>query len=418
MRLLRRLPGSDVWGHGALVFAAFFVLNVGNYVFYALAGRTLTIGGFGEFMSLVALVIIVAAPALVFQNVLGKIVADVASAGHEDAIASIARGTERFALVVAAAILVAAAVLHGPIVALLHVSDPSLIALSAAAACCGFVLPLLRGILQGASRFGDLAGSMLFEGFARIAFVVPFARIAGVRGAIAALVCSQLFPAIAAAIRLRLVWRGTSGSFDARRAWRAAAGTGAGFFAIMLMLYFDVVLVRHYFPADVAGLYSGVALIGRAIFTGVAFVPMVAIPKIVARNAAGASVRPVAALGIAVALGASVVAIGLVVLVPHRVLAAVGGAGFLPAAPWLLPYATAASALAAANIVVAIRVGLHRFTHVVPLVVVAFAEIAIVATYHATIEQVLLTILCGHASALIATVAVTFAERRARSAPV
>jgi O-antigen/teichoic acid export membrane protein len=414
---LARLLRSDIWRHGSLVFVAILVLNVANYVFYALAGRALPVGEYGEFMSLVALTIIATAPALVAQNALSKLIADVAAAGDQAPVAGIARATQRFALAVSAALFVLAIVLRGPLAVLVHATDPLLVPLAAAAAVVAFVVPLQRGIFQGAGRFGDLAASMLIEGTARIAIVVPLARAAGVRGALGALLLSLLVPAGTSALRFRMLWPLVARrTLDLRRAWLAALGTGAGFLALIVMLYFDVILVRHYFAPEIAGLYSGVSLVGRAVYTAVAFVPMIAIPKIVARRASGASARPVALLGVAVALAAAAGAVGIVAFAPGRVIAAVGGAPFRPAAPLLLPYAFAASALAAANVAVAVRVGLHRFGHVAPLVTIALAEIVTVVLRHARITDVLWTIVIGHSAGLLSTLVVTALERGPRRA--
>jgi len=235
-----------------------------------------------------------------------------------------------------------------------------------------------------------------------------------VRGALIALLLSLFVPFGASALRIRLVWPHVAPhGLDLRRSLIAAAGTGAGFLALTVMLFFDVILVRHYFDAQSAGLYSAVSLVGRAIYTGVGFVPMIAIPKIVSRRAGGVSARPVALLGAGVAVAAAVGGIGLVTLVPERVVGLVGGAAFRPAAPYLLPYAVAASALAAANVAVAVRVGFHRFGHVVPLMLIACGEIVAVVVRHARITDVLTTIVVGHCAALLATLAAAAFEHHA-----
>ncbi|HEX3463937.1 MAG TPA: hypothetical protein VHS78_07820 [Candidatus Elarobacter sp.] len=411
---MKRLVRSDIGRHGALVFGALFALNVGNYVFYALAGRALPVAEYGELMSLVALTLIATAPAVVGQNALSKLVADVAATGNADSVARIAQATQRFAYTLAALLFAVALVAREPLARLVHASDPLLVPLAAAATAGAFVVPLQRGVFQGAARFGDLAVSMLIEAGTRIVAIVPLARAAGVRGALIALLLSVFVPFLASAVRIRLVWRHVSArGTDLRRALIAAAVTGAGFLALTVMLYFDVILVRHYFDAQTAGLYGAVSLVGRAIYTGVAFVPMIAIPKIVSRRAGGVSARPVALLGAGVAILAALGGIGLSALFPERVVALVGGAAFRPAAPYLLPYAVAASALAAANIAVAVRVGLHRFGHVAPLAVIACGEIATVAVRHARITDVLATIVVGHSAALLATLAAAAFEHRA-----
>jgi O-antigen/teichoic acid export membrane protein len=411
-KLLARAASSDIGRQGTLLFFALLVLNASNYVFYALAARALPIADYGILMALLSLMIVMTAPALVAQNSLSKLVADVAATGNLATVGGLARSTQRFAGIVAGAVFVIAVLLRGPIGALVHATDPLLVPLMAAVAAGAIVVPLQRGVFQGASRFGELALSMLVESAVRVATVVPLARIAGIRGALVALTLAFFAPAITSAVRARAVWpHAQLGGLDLRRAFVAVLQTGSGFLAVITMLYFDVILVRHYFDSYDAGLYSGVSLVGRAIFAGVAFVPMVVIPKVVSRRASGESIRPVVFLAAGVMAAAAFCAIGIVAFAPERVLSILGGPAFRPAAPYLLPYAFAATILATVNVAVAIRVGLHRFAHVIPLVVILLGEVIMVTLRHQQISDVLWVIVVGHTAALVATVAVTAFER-------
>lgn len=410
--VLARALRSDLGRHGALLFVALLVLNVSSYVFYALAGRVLAVVDYGALMSLISLMLVITAPAMVAQNSLSKLVADVAAAGDPAAVAGLARSTQRFAALVAVAVFGVGLVLRGPIGALLHATDPFLVPLIAAVAAGAIVVPLQRGLFQGAGRFGELAFSMLVESLVRIAAVVPLARMAGIRGALGALALSLFAPAISSTLRAGAIWphaplRGP----DLRRAFFAALKTGTGFLALTTMLYFDVILVRHFFDSYAAGLYSEVSLAGRAIFTGVAFVPMIVIPKVVSRRARGESVRPIVFAAIGIMALAAFAAIGIVALAPERVLSILGGPAYRPAAPYLLPYAFAASALAAANVAVSIRAGFHRFAHVAPLIAIVTGEIVTVALRHRSIVDVLWVIVIGHTMALLVTLVPMAFER-------
>jgi O-antigen/teichoic acid export membrane protein len=406
--LLRRGVKSDVGRHGLMVLVATVAVSVANFMFYSLAGRFVDVVGYGTLMSLVSLALIVTAPAMVAQNTLAKLTADLVAAGDLQVVGGLARKVFTYAVAVAAALFAGAIVLREPIAHLVHVSDPLLIPLAALAAAATFVVPIQRGVLQGASRFGDLSLSMLLEAVVRTATIVPLARLAGARGGLIAFAISMLLPLIFSALRTSRLWPACgagSRTIDLRRFARAGFETGSGFLAVTTMLYFDVVLVRHYFDAYDAGLYSAASVVGRAIFTGVAFIPMVLIPKIIHRRVRRVSVRPIAALGIGVTAAAALVAIAIVVAAPQRVITLVSGKAYMSAAPYLLPYAVAVSALAGANVFAAVRVGLHRFGHVVPLAVVAVAEIGAVAVRHSTIGDVLWIIVCGHIAALLVTVA-------------
>lgn len=391
-----------------MVLAATVAVSVANFLFYSLAGRFVDVAGYGTLMSLVSLALIVTAPAMVAQNTLAKLTADLVAAGDLQVVGSLARKVLTYALIVAGALFVSAIVLRDPIAHLVHVSDPFLIPLAALATSATFVVPIQRGVLQGASRFGDLSLSMFLEAAVRTIAIVPLARAAGARGGLVAFAVSMLLPLIFSAFRTSRLWPAASTAgrtIDVRRFSRAALETGSGFFALTTMLYFDVVLVRHYFDAYDAGLYSAASVVGRAIFTGVAFIPMVLIPKIIHRRASRVSVRPIAVLGIGVTVGAALIAIAIVILAPERVVTLVSGKAYVSAAPYVLPYAVAVSALAGANVAAAVRVGLHRFGHVLPLIVVALGEIGAVALWHAKITDVLWIIVCGHMGALLVTIA-------------
>ena len=412
-KLLARAVLSDIGRHGALLFGALLLANTSSYVFYAWAGRVLPVVDYGVLMSLLSLMLVVTAPAMVAQNSLSKLVADVAAAGHPAVVAGLSRSTELFAAVVAATVLVAGLLLRGPIGELVHTSDPLLTPLIAAAAAGAIVVPLQRGVFQGASQFDELAFSMLIESFVRVATVVPLAQIAGVRGALGAMALSLVAPAIASAVRARVIWpHAKLVGPNLRSAFLAALKTGTGFLALTTMLYFDVILVRHYFDSYAAGLYSEASLVGRAIYTGVAFVPMLVIPKVVSRRASGASISPVVLLAVIVIGVVALCAITVVAIDPERILLILGGPAFRPAASYLLPYAFASSMLAAASVAVAIRVGLHRFAHVAPLLTILLGEVVAVALWHWRIEDVLRVIVIGHSSALIGGLqAITAFER-------
>lgn len=410
--LLARGARSDIGRHGGMVFIATAVLNVANFAYYSLAGRFIDVAGYGAVMSLVSLVLIVTAPAMVAQNTLAKLIADLVAAGDPRVVARVARRSIQYALIAAAVLVVLAIVLNGPLSNLVHVSDPLLIPFAALAAAGTLVAPVQRGVFQGANRFADLSGSMLLEAFTRMSLIVPLAKIAGARGGMIALALSMLLPVAVFGIRSMRIWPALPGNaIDVRRFMRAAIETGAGFLAMTTMLYFDVILVRHYFDPYDAALYSATAVVGRAIFAGAAFIPMVLVPKIVARRANRESVRMVAIVGVSVTALVAALGITFVAIAPVRVVTLVNGAAYAAAAPYMLPYAFAVSVLAGANVVAAVRVGMHRFNHVLPVIAIAATEMIVVALRHATISDVLWTIVGGHSAALIVLIFFVVFER-------
>ena len=168
----------------------------------------------------------------------------------------------------------------------------------------------------------------------------------------------------------------------------------------MAMLLFDVILVKHYFSARDAGLYGAAALIGRAFYTVVSFVPTVVLPKASGTVAARRSPLPLLFAAGAVTLSCCAVALVLLRIAPNTVIVGIAGSKFLDAAPLVFPYGCATAALATANVFAMYKIGLHRFDFVGPLLVVMAGEVVSVVLRHRVLADVLQTIVVGHALGL------------------
>jgi O-antigen/teichoic acid export membrane protein len=203
---------------------------------------------------------------------------------------------------------------------------------------------------------------------------------------------------------------------DLRRILVTSSGIGCAVVAVNALLFYDVIVVRHFFPALVAGLYGASALVGRALYTVVSFVPTIVLPKAAARSGAGN--RTVTLLAAAVGTAAAIIAgaVAVVALAPQLVVTTLAGKQFASASVLVVPYTAALGALALANIVAMYNIGLRRFAFVTPLCVVAIAEICFVCLWHRSVLMVLTIVLAGHAAAFAATLSGVALESRGQGA--
>ncbi|UFS94389.1 polysaccharide biosynthesis protein [Nocardia huaxiensis] len=156
MSVVRRLP---VVADLTLVTAGAMTANVAGYLLQLLASRWLGVTGYSEFASLLAVQSLCAVPAIALQNVVARELVRGASV-------AVAR---QLTLRCAALVTVVAALLVPIVAAVLKVG----VGASAAALCMTPVLVMLsgeQGILQGRSRFRELAWVL---GGATIARVTP-----------------------------------------------------------------------------------------------------------------------------------------------------------------------------------------------------------------------------------------------------
>ncbi len=386
--------------HAGITFAGTMTANVFNYLFYVLVTRTIGVEAYGTFASIVAVVLILSAPALIPQMVVAKLTTDFSRDANR--LAGLVHAVDRVAMTVsfgAGFVLIALSV---PLAGFLHVADPLLVTFAGLSLIGAMALPFLRGVLQGTSRFSAFALSNVAENFGRALFAPVLGLVAGVRGALAGMALGYAAAAIYTYVAGRAHRHGVKVPFSLRAVARTSAAVALAVFCLNVLLLYDVILAKRYLDAYTAGLYGAAALAARALYAAIAFVPTVLLPQAAERAARGERTRYLflQALGLAVVI--AVAAIGFYALFPSFVITVMASRKFARAAAFLVPFVYAIAMLALANITATYNIARGRMLFVAPLACVALAEIATVALRHRSAYDLLQTIAIGHTLAFLA----------------
>jgi O-antigen/teichoic acid export membrane protein len=252
----------------------------------------------------------------------------------------------------------------------------------------GLALPLLLGEFQGAQRFLAFAGLSTGQAGLKLAAAVMFGIFFGPTGIIAGISLATALIYIAARwmVRRKL-------SIRLRRArWRPAAAYLAvvvpSTLALAVLLSSDVLLVKRFFPDRLAGEYSSVAALGRAIFWGATGVAGVLFPKLIFRESRGQSGSPlISASLVLVALG-GVLAMGVLSLSSKWILTAFAGPAYLNAAGYLPWYAIAMTLLGGAAVLILAQQSRGRPGFLGVLIPLSLLEPALLIVFHKKLMQV------------------------------
>ena len=393
-------PNTRVAAHAGITFVGLLAANVLAYVFYALVSRAIGVEAYGTFSSLVAIVLILSAPAMIAQLVVAKLASDWSS--DPNRLVGLVRAVDRVSLTFAAVAGIALAAVSVPLAGFLHVSDPLLVTLAGLSLCGALALPFLRGVLQGTSRFRAFALSNVAEAGGKALFAPVLGLVAGVRGAVAGMALGYAVAAVATFLAAIPHRRGISIPFSLRTVVHTSAAVALAVFCVNVLLLYDSVLAKHYLDAHTVGLYNAAALAGRALYAVVAFVPVVLLPHSAVRAARRERTRwlLLQALGVSAAIGAAT--IGFFTLFSHFVIAAITSTAFAGAAQFLTPYVYAIAVLSLANVVVTYNISRGRMRFIGPLALVVAGEIASVVLRHRSAADLLQTIVVGHTLALLA----------------
>ncbi len=232
-----------------------------NFAYNVAVARFLGPNGFGHATAVYTLLTLISAVTLSFQIISAKVVAQQSSAeGKYAGYRGFHRGAWACGILVALLMLAFQKAIAG----YLNLPSPMLVVLLAIGAAFYVPLGSRRGYVQGAYGFRRLATNLVLEGAVRLGGSLLLMLLGlGVKGVIAA------NSAAVAAAYLAIVPEAAARIPNPIRLLYALRETSQAivFFAGQVLINnCDIVLVKHYFLPQAAGLYAAVAMVGRVIY--------------------------------------------------------------------------------------------------------------------------------------------------------
>jgi O-antigen/teichoic acid export membrane protein len=401
----RHLLRGDFVRHGLLVFTATMAINVLGYAYHFAISRRIGVEQYGVLSALNAGIMISTVVSQIASTIVIKYAAEFRAVGDRAHLAALVRGLILYGSIASCAVCAAGLVLARPIAAYLKISNVFAVDLTMLIVAIGITTPALRAVFAGIEDFKMFSVSSVLESVLKAVLGISLAYAGfGVVGAIAGWAVgsgvSIAYTIAVLAARFRRV-PGAALYIDLRRLYLTTAGVALATICVTSISYADVLIVKHYADPTTAGLYGALSLSGKILLFVSTFVPTIVLPK--ATRQALSGISPVGvflqALGFILALSGA----GLVVyfFFPTFIITSLAGSSFAPAAPYVFSYGLAMVLLAALNVVVMYKIGIHRFDFVIPLCVCAVAEIVGIAVRHASLSQVIVVLIAGNGVALI-----------------
>jgi O-antigen/teichoic acid export membrane protein len=395
---------SEFVRHSALAFSATLTAQICNFTFHLYNSRALGVVRYGDLFSLINVLLIVQGVfAQMVTFVVVKYAAEYHAVGDRDRLRALCERTLLGTSLGALVVVVTSIALKDPTAAFLHLSDARSVPALGCLVGVWLMLPAVRGVLQGAQDFRRYGTSLIVEGVLLVSFGCGLVAAGhGVPGALLgwalASACSLAYGYVAA--HRYFGARGARLNLDLRRLRQTSGGVAFTLIAITLGLC-DVVLVKHFFAPEVAGLYAAVALCGRIIFFVVGFVPAVILPKASAIAARRESPVPLVRRAFFVLAILAGFALLLLATVPRLIVEALTGDQYLGAAGYVFGYGAAMTLLAGTQIATTYKIGLHRFSYVPWVLLSMFGELVAITLWHATIWNVIYALIAGNGCALL-----------------
>jgi O-antigen/teichoic acid export membrane protein len=318
-----RAPASHKFLGGSLILLIGSVfVSLANFGYNIGVARMLGPADFSHAAAAVTILMLVSAITLAFQLVCTKLVAKEPTVEGK---AAVYQRLRKRAWAIGISLGVFMVLASSVLTAYLRLSSSGIIVLLAVGLTIYVPLGVKRGGLQGTCRFKGLSWNMAAEAILKFVGAMVLIELGfGVLGAVAAISASVVLaywlPDGASELRGPVVPAQPAPMGEARQAIVFFVGQ-------VIISNIDILMVKHFFRPEVAGLYAAIALVGRLLYFGAWSVISAMFPVSAETKDEGGG-QPLLALPLLMVTAMSVVFVLLLAAFPEVVFRSLFGAHF------------------------------------------------------------------------------------------
>ncbi len=377
------------------LFVSTIIVNAGNYAINLILGRVLGPAEFAEASILATAVLMLSFIAVGFQLTAAKYTATYNAENNTSKLYTLTNWLSRRSLDIGIGLCLILLLAIYPIKEFLQFKSVVPLLLVIICIPIYFHLSVSRGLLQGIEKFKNLAFTYISEMAARliVTFLLVFVVIKIQGGwtseaiAIGFLV-SFVITFFVSKQKKRRTIKGLPKE-DLSLIYKFVFVIGIYEFSQILINNSDIILVKHYFENEEAGLYAALALIGRVVFFATWTIVTLLFPKVIQKEKKGEKHSHLfwGSLMIVGGIGCSIILACL--FMDELIINLLFGSAYLSISPLLWKYAVATTLFACANVFAYYYMSLNKYFPVALSVLAGIAQIVLIVLYHNTIEQVI-----------------------------
>ncbi len=385
---VKRIVKNPLFSGSLVMIVGSNVGNVINYVYHLIMGRMLGPSAYGELAVLLSLFGILGVAATALNLVVVKYIS---AAEDEKEIAGLVKWFESNTFRLSLIIFVLIAFISPLAAKFLNVSSFITIILIALAVVISFITTVVRSALQGLLMFTQNVASFLIEHILKLTIGVILVVLGfSVGGAVFALVIATLLSLIVSRKFLSLKPLNSTVPLPVKSVLYYSMPVLFQSIAITSLYSTDLILVKHFFNSQDAGIYAAVSTLGKIIFFTAGPISSVMFPIVSRRHARGEDYqKPLYYSLVATALSAIVVLL-LFQFIPQQTLTVLYGTSYLSGAGLLIYFGIFATLFTLSSLLINFHLSLKRSWVVVFPILAAIAQIIGIWSFHFSLLSVIM----------------------------
>ncbi|HZI95571.1 MAG TPA: oligosaccharide flippase family protein [Candidatus Paceibacterota bacterium] len=264
---LDKIKKDKFFTNSLIFFIGSFLVGIGGYFYQFLMARMLMVEVYGELQSLLAILAVTSVLTGAISTVLTKYTAGFKAKDQLNKIYSLFLLFTKKTLTVAIIFFVIFVLLSGYIAKFLNLTSAFPLIILGAGFLFSFSNSINLGILQGLQKFKELSIISIISVFLKILFAILLIKFGfAINGAVGAVVLAGLIGYLISFYSLKFLFKQKKEEIETKEIFRYSFPV---FFIILfttLLCNVDIILVKHFFSAQIAGEYGALAILGHIIF--------------------------------------------------------------------------------------------------------------------------------------------------------
>lgn len=278
------------------LFLGGFLGSILSFIYNLFLARALTYSDYGTYTSLIAFETLLAIPATTLTTVIVRFAASYLSKNEIDRASLLFKNMLIIWCAISIGLVIAILSLSHLILAYLHITDIRLLIVVAAALGFSYFGVVIRGFLQSLTKFLYLGFINFLSVFSKLAIgglmvISGFGVFGALTGVLSIPVVFIIFGLIPLLFLLTTDYKNKSGKLELKEMAYFGIPVSIGLISLSSFFNTDVILVKHFYPATLAGYYSGLSIVGKVIFYFTGAIPAVMFPLLVRRHTKGESFK-------------------------------------------------------------------------------------------------------------------------------
>jgi len=392
MIFLKKLSGEFMKG-SLILFIMINLYNFLNYFFHFLMARLLGPEDFGTLAVLVSVIYIFMIPSEAIQTIITKYTSRLSAKKNLGAIKDLFYRSVKKGLLVSFlifAIFIPVSLFLSDFLKI----DLSLLALTGLFIFVAFLMPLVRGILQGRKKFVGLGLNMILEASVKIILAVSLV-IYGWRvwGSIIGILMGGTAAFLSVFLFTTDILSKKRKSMEFKGIYSYSLPVFVAIVSLVLIYSLDIILAKRFFNPEIAGKYAVISMLGKMIFFGTYSIGKAMFPLASEKHESGKPTSEILGKSLKIVSLLSLIALLVYLFFPKLIIRIFFGSAYVDVFNILFIIGLAFTFLSIANIIILYNFSVNKTKKTFSLLFFVILEIILLSIFNSNLFEFSISVL-------------------------